>query len=643
VPPTESTGFRRVLFHGRPVVELSDCLLREGIAARPFRPETFRLAQDETGVLLVDPTIAGLLAEPPASALGTGADRVGLLLLDDAFRPPADRFWTARTFFSLPDGAMREHLERAIVSLFRILEDRSSSARARRSLSEHAGRIRGLLEVGIALTAERDPERLLDLILTRARALTWADAGSLYLIEPSEAGDVLRFALAQNDSVRFSFRETLLPLDDSSIAGFVARHGEALNLPDVSGIPEGAPYRFEGDFDRRHGYRTRSMLTVPMQTPQGRTLGVLQLLNRTVRTAPRVGTTAVIRSEVVPFDADSVELARSLAAQAAVAVENRRLTERIRTLFENFVQASVTAIEQRDPTTAGHSQRVAALTVALAELADRADAGPYAAFRMSKEELRELRYAAVLHDFGKVAVREEVLVKANKLPPRARALVRARVDQALLSAAAQVWERAARDHWSDRRVAEELARRSTELERAWEVVERADVPSVLPEAVSAEVARLAEVSYRDPAGRERALLETEEIALLSIPKGSLSSRERLEIQSHVAETFRFLARIPWTPDLARVPEWAFAHHEKLDGSGYPRGLSAARIPVPVRMLTIADIYDALAARDRPYKKAVGRTEALDILRAQAARGLLDRDLLELFTAGKVYERVPSTS
>jgi HD-GYP domain-containing protein (c-di-GMP phosphodiesterase class II) len=638
VPPTKLTGFRRILFHGRPAVEPLSLLGSEAIEARPFRPESFRLADDEIGVLLFDDSHEAAVGEPPPPELSAGADRFGVLVLGEEPRR-ADPFWTARTFFSLPKDAGPPHIARAVRSLFRVLEDRAHSARARRSLSDRTVEIRALVDVGVALSAERDPERLLELVLLKARALTHADAGSLYLIERSEGGATLRFALAQNDSVRVEFQESTLPLDDSSIAGFVARSGEPLNLPDVSRLPEGAPYRFDSTFDRRHRYRTRSMLAVPMRTPQGRAIGVLQLLNRKARLAPRGGITGVIRVEVVPFGEESVDLARSLAAQAAVAVENRRLTERVRRLLEDFVGASVTAIEQRDPATAGHSERVATLTVALAQAVDRAESGPYAALRIGREELRELRYAAVLHDFGKVGVREEVLVKARKLPPRARELVRARVDQAILSAAAEIWEKAAREGLREEQVAEELARRREALERVWEIVLRADEPAVLAGEIGAEVARLSEMTYRDASGRTQPLVEREEIGLLSIPQGSLSTRERLEIESHVSQTFRFLSKIPWTEDLARVPDWAYAHHEKLDGSGYPRGLSAPGIPIPVRMLTISDIYDALAARDRPYKKAVPSTQALDILRGEAESGLLDAALLEIFIAGRVYERI----
>jgi HD-GYP domain-containing protein (c-di-GMP phosphodiesterase class II) len=464
-------------------------------------------------------------------------------------------------------------------------------------------------------------------------------AGALYLLESGESGDVLKFVKAQNDSVRFDMGDLAvftLPLDDSSIAGFVARVGQPLNLADVYQLPPGVPYRFDPSFDKRFGYRSRSNLAVPMKTPQGRTIGVLQLLNRQKRTVPDAFVTAVMRVEVVPFDESNVELAKSFAAQAAVAVENRRLTENIRRLFEGFVEASVTAIEQRDPTTSGHSERVAQLSCRLAELADGADSGPLAPFRISREELRELRYAAVLHDFGKVGVREQVLVKARKLPPGRKDLIRARVEQAVLSAASDTWERAAKEKWSERQVAEMLAQRVGELERAWKVVSHADEPSLLAAEISAEVSKLKTLVFRDASGAMRPLLEEEEVAYLSIPKGSLNERERREIESHVTQTFRFLSKIPWTADLARVPDWAYAHHEKLDGSGYPRKLRAEDLPVPVRAVTISDIYDALAARDRPYKKAVPNDRAIEILREEARRGLIDKDLLEIFIRAEVY-------
>jgi len=640
VPPAQPSGFRRVVFHGDPAAGLRALSFPpdERAEARPFQPN-WKLRSDEVAVVLFDRSLGAALGEPPRADVGEGADRIGVLVLGDADGPGVlDPFWSARVFFSLPSNPPAQHLVRGVRSIFRVLEERAISTRARRSLANRSEEIRALVDVGVALSAERDRDRLLETILSRARSLTAADAGSLYLVDEEAGAPVLRFVKAQNDSVRFDFVERSLPLDDGSIAGFVARTGQPLNLPDVTAIPPGAPYRFDPGFDAKHGYRSRSMLTVPMRTPRGETIGVLQLLNRQRRAIPDGAVTAFMRVEVVPFDTDNEEVARALAAQAAVAVENRRLTESIKLLFDGFVDAAVTAIEQRDPTTSGHSERVALLACGLAQLVDRADSGPFAAVRIGREELRELRYAAVLHDFGKVGVREQVLVKARKLPAGVAALIRSRIDQAILSGAAEMWECAAREGWSEKQVARKLAERISLLERAWKVVSAADEPTLLAADAGEEVLRLSELAYRGPSGALRPVIEPAEIAYLAIPKGSLSAEERREIESHVTSTFRFLSKIPWTPDLARVPEWAYAHHERLDGTGYPRALAADRIPLPVRAIAISDIYDALAARDRPYKRAVPDDRALEILVAEAARGAIDRAMLDLFISEKVYVR-----
>jgi len=623
-----------VVFASRPGADLPALLAEDRVEIRPLQRPLF-IGRDEVAVVLAEEANFRDLSGPPPTSFAESADRVGVVTLADR-EVALHEFWSARVFFSLPAGAGARHVARAARSLFRFLEDRTVSDRSRRALADRTREIRALVDVGVALSAERDRDHLLETILTRARALTSAEGGSLYLLEDSPGGRVLKFVRAQNDSVRFDFVERTLPLASASIAGFVALSGRALNLPDVSAIPPDAPYQFDPGFDRQYGYRSKSMLTVPMSTPEGKTIGVLQLLNRRRSSLPEVGDTAFMRSEVVPFEEENEEVAKALAAQAAVAVENRKLTENIRRLFEGFVEASVTAIEQRDPTTSGHSERVALLACGLAQLVDRTDSGPFAAVRIPREELRELRYAAVLHDFGKVGVREEVLVKARKLPPRIATLVRSRVDQAVLSAAAEVWEKAAREKWTERQVAQALGERVAILERAWKVVSTADEPSLLAAEIGAEIGRLSDLQYRDATGHLVPVVLPEEIAYLSIPKGSLTERERREIESHVTQTFRFLSKIPWTDDLSRVPDWAYAHHEKLDGSGYPRKLAADAIPIAVRAITISDIYDALAARDRPYKRAVPNERALEILRSEAKRGAIDAQLLELFIGERVY-------
>ena len=333
--------------------------------------------------------------------------------------------------------------------------------------------------------------------------------------------------------------------------------------------------------------------------------------------------------------------------RAAVALANSRLYESVQALFEGFVSAAVTAIESRDPTTSGHSFRVAELTVGLAEAVNRTPTGPYAGRRFSADELRELRYAALLHDFGKVGVREHVLLKAKKLYPAELERIRHRVT--LLKREVEL--RAARQKLGDvlargrrgfaRRAAlvdAEAAARLAELDQALARVLAANEPSVLPREVLAELQDLARPRFEDASGRRHAVLTAEEAEILAIPRGSLTAAEMEEMRSHVVHTREFLSRIPWTRELRRVPQIAGAHHERLDGSGYPRGLRAPDIPIQARMMTIADIYDALTAADRPYKKAVPVEHALDILQAERRAGAVDGDLLDLFIAARVFER-----
>jgi HD-GYP domain-containing protein (c-di-GMP phosphodiesterase class II) len=635
VAETSGPPFRRVLFFGPLTAPIASLVARDGVECRPFRPGTWAVGPDEVAVLVADRLMSPSLAVPPPPGFGEGADRLAIVRVGDGGTAP-DPFWSARLLFTLPDAVAQPHLTTAIRAALRTIEERARAVRDRRSLLARQSEIQALVEVGIALSAETDREKLLATILSRARALTGAEGGSLYLVEPQGESEVLRFALAQNDAIAAPFAETALPLDDASIAGFVARTGLALNLPDARSLPAEAPYRFDPGFDQRHGYRTRSVLAVPLRTLDGRVTGVLQLINRKRLVLPDGAITAYIRAEVVPFDSSNEEVARSLAAQAAVALENRRLTEAIGSLFEGFVEAAVTAIEQRDPTTSGHSQRVARLTCALAEATDRTDTGPYAGLAIGREEMRELRYAAVLHDFGKVGVREDVLLKARKLSPGAFALLRARFDEAFLAAAAELWERSARGELPASAAEAALEERRRALSRGWQAVVRANEPSVLRRETGEELAALSGLAFRDSSGTLTPLLAPEELASLSVSLGSLTPEERTEIESHVSQTYRFLAKIPWTRDLSRVAHWAYGHHEKLDGSGYPRRLTAEAIPPPVRMLTICDIFDALAARDRPYKSAVPAERAVEILAEEARRGTIDAELLRIFLEAGVW-------
>ena len=339
-------------------------------------------------------------------------------------------------------------------------------------------------------------------------------------------------------------------------------------------------------------------------------------------------------SEVVPFDTETVELMRSLAAQAAVAVENNLLYKSIERLFEGFVTAAVTAIEQRDPTTSGHSFRVADLTVELARVVDRDDE-KYRDVRFTSEQVREIRYASLLHDFGKVGVREQVLVKEKKLYPLQLETLRNRFEfamkvgrerrqppQARIPPRAR--PRGVQGSWSRRSMPScasswRRCRRTSPSSR-----NRTSRPSCRKGSFSTSSnwpSRSSATSAASAAGCSN----PEEVRILSIRKGNLDAAERSEIESHVTHTFNFLQKIPWTKDLAAVADIAYAHHEKLNGRGYPRKLTADEIPIQSRMMTVSDIYDALTANDRPYKRAISTERALDILKMEVGDGLLDAE------------------
>lgn len=500
-----------------------------------------------------------------------------------------------------------------------------------------------LLDIGLGLNAERDPARVLQLILQHARSITGADAGSIYLVD-EDAGQ-LRFAIAVNDSVQTDLGSHTLPIDEASVVGGSVLRRRIIRSPDLyqphsSILPPDEMVRHDRRFDQRFGYQTRSMITAPMISPEGRVLAVIQLINAKIGAGPLL-TEADFDERVRPFSAEDERLCSSLAAQAAVALESARLYAEIQSLFEGFVRASVRAIEQRDPTTSGHSQRVADLTVALARAADRARDGRFATVAFTAEQLREIEYAGLLHDFGKVGVREEVLVKAKKLYPWQLERVTARFEHMRTALEVQRLRAQLQRHRDgkpeDPAVDQEHRARLRELEHMLAVILEANEPSVLPTDVSSQLAIISGHEFVDATGRSHLLLHGEELDALLIRRGSLTDAERMEIQNHVTHTYDFLVRIPWGRSLAKVPEIAAKHHEYLDGSGYPSRLPQAEIPLQARMMTVADIFDALTASDRPYKKAVPVALALDILAAEQRQGKLDADVLGLFLDAKLYE------
>ena len=529
--------------------------------------------------------------------------------------------------------------------------------------------IHELNQIGMALSAEHDPGKLLELILTKSREFTSSDAGSVYLVESVGNGhgqsllfapgqqespvqekaphEQLRFKLAQNDTVAVPFREVAIPINEKSIAGYVALTGEIVNIEDAYHLPPDVPYSINRKFDEDSGYRTKSILAVPIRNQKDKIIAVLQLINAKRDFSARLDSHEVVDQQVLAYSPRQQEIVQSLAGQAAVALENSQLYDSIQRLFEGFVRAAVTAIETRDPATSGHSFRVANLTVALAEAVDRVSSGPYAGVQFSRDQMREIRYASLLHDFGKVGVREEVLVKAKKLYPAQLEVIKQRlglVRRTLQNESLKLRMDFLLQNGNDKFLAAQkdfesrLASQLHLVDEYAEAIVWANEPTVLPEGNFDRLMEIANLQYEDLDGKKRPILTLEEVQMLSIRKGSLDEEERLQIESHVLHTLSFLQQIPWTNELRNVPEIARGHHEKLNGTGYPYKLMAPEIPVQTRMMTISDIFDALAAADRPYKKAVSIERALEILALSVDDGELDPGLFEIFLSAKIFER-----
>ena len=530
--------------------------------------------------------------------------------------------------------------------------------------------IHELNQIGMALSAEHSPAKLLELILTKSREFTSSDAGSVYLVEsagdgrqrqsllfaPSEpdapvlqqeAHEQLRFKLAQNDTVAVPFREVAISINEKSIAGYVALTGEIVNIEDAYHLPPDIPYSINRKFDEDSGYRTKSILAVPIRNQKEKIIAVLQLINAKRDFSALLDSHDAVEQQVLAFSPRQQEIVQSLAGQAAVALENSQLYDSIQRLFEGFVRAAVTAIETRDPATSGHSFRVANLTVALAEAVDRADSGPYGSVRFSRDQMRELRYASLLHDFGKVGVREEVLVKAKKLYPSQLEVIKQRFgllrrtrENESLKARMDYLLKHGHEKFQDvqKEFDARLAAQLSEVQEYAEAIVWANEPTVLPEGNFERLVDIANLHYEDLDGTKLPVLTMDEVQMLSIRKGSLDDEERLQIESHVLHTVSFLQQIPWTNELRNVPEIARGHHEKLNGTGYPYKLAAPEIPVQTRMMTISDIFDALAAADRPYKKAVSIDRALEILGTSVEDGELDPGLFEIFLSAKIFDR-----
>ncbi|HMV22131.1 MAG TPA: HD domain-containing phosphohydrolase [Rhodocyclaceae bacterium] len=508
-------------------------------------------------------------------------------------------------------------------------------------------RLEQLNEIGAALSKERDIERLLENILVAAKTITHADGGTLYRM--SEDRRSLRFEIVRTDSLQIALGGTTgkaisfpnVPLYDdrgapnnSMIAAFAALHDETVNIADAY---TEAGFDFSGTrkFDERTGYRSKSFLTVPMKNHENEIIGVLQLLNCL---DPETG-------EVITFSAADRRLAESLASQAAIALTNRQLVVQLEELFESFISLINLAIDEKSPYTGGHCERVPVLTMMLAEAASETKAGPLADFLMSEKDRYELKIAGLLHDCGKVTTPVHVVDKATKLQTifdRIH-LVDTRFEilkrDAELDALKRILAlRESRDPSAEIAVWTDLERERRGLDADREFLRRSNVGG---EAMSPEdQQRVRDIGlrrkWRNVDGVETDFLSADEIENLTIRAGTLTQKERETINYHIVATIKMLEQLPWPKHLKNVPEYAGGHHERMDGKGYPKGLTRDQMSVQARTMGIADIFEALTAKDRPYKHGMKLSEAIRILANFRLNGHIDPDLFDVFIREKVY-------
>lgn len=502
-----------------------------------------------------------------------------------------------------------------------------------------------LNSIGVALSAERNNQRLLEMILLGAKEITNADGGTLYTLTDDQqlkfemmSNTTLNIAMGGTTGVDIPFKPLSLYLSDGSpnlttVAAYATLNDKTVNIENAY---TAEAFDFSGTrlFDEKTGYHSQSFLTIPMKNHEGEVIGILQLINAI----------DPVTKGIVPFSAEQQSLVESLASQAAVAMTNHNLIEGLKGLFEAFVTLIAEAIDQKSPYTGGHCRRVPELTMMLANAAIATKVGPLKDFNLSEKEFYELKIAGWLHDCGKVTTPESVMDKPTKLSAIfdrielvcqrieiAKSQAQCRVLQQKLIAIQEnpktdltVFDR----HLSDElHVFAEYQAFLRQVNIGSEFMSPADQARVL--AIGAK-------QYIDIDGKSAPLLTADEVYNLTIARGTLTKEEREVINNHIVVTINMLESLPYPKDLKRVPEYAGGHHERMDGRGYPKGLTRDEMSIPARMMGIADIFEALTSKDRPYKKAKTLSESLHILGRMKLDQHIDPDLFDLFVREKIY-------
>ena len=508
-------------------------------------------------------------------------------------------------------------------------------------MTELLDRIERLNEIGIALSVESDTPKLLELIMMGAKSLTHADGGSLYFLKH----EMLTFEIISNDSLSIQMGGTSaneiafpsIPLikdgeeNHSNVVSHCVLTGNTINIEDAYG-EEGFDFTGIRNFDSKNGYRTRSILTFPLKNHEKDIIGVLQLINAR----------DIDSGESIIFSPIAQQLAESLASQAAVALTQRRLISEMEELFEAFIKMVASAIDDKSPYTGGHCRRIPVLTMMLAEAAHRQDKGPLKDFHITDEDRYELETAAWLHDCGKVVTPEYVMDKATKLETVYDRIetIETRIE-VLLRDAEIVYLRARLECGDSeatlKRLSLDYEKRCQQFRDALKILHKANIggESMSDEDI-VEITELAEYSWTSLEGKPKSLLNADELKNLSVKRGTLNDDERKIVNNHIVATIKILESLPFPKKLKNVPEYAGGHHEKMDGTGYPRGLHRHQMSVPARIMAIADIFEALTARDRPYKKGKKLSECMKIMGSMKMDNHIDPDIFDIFVKNKIY-------
>ncbi|MCY6484171.1 HD domain-containing protein [Clostridium aestuarii] len=485
-----------------------------------------------------------------------------------------------------------------------------------------------LNKIGMALSQEKDTYKLLESILEFAMEFTKSDAGSLYTVEEKEEKKILKFAITRNNSREIKFKEFALNVDKNSIAGYAAYTGDYLNLKNVKEIPRELSLKYNDSFDKIINYKTINMLVVPMKDFEGNVIGILQIINKKKDYNKKLNSEDDFQNYIIPYENEEAEMVISIASQVAVLFQRVKLYEKIEMLFKSFMETMVATIDARNPETAGHSKRVAILALRFAKSINNVDYGSYKDYVFSNEELMEFYYAALLHDIGKIGISENVLLKKNRLTNDRIGSIIYRFKFIKKNLEIKEFKNL---------INEEEKGIYNKLDEYLDFIVQTNTKGYITEEEEEKLEEIKKVKYEDYDGELKLLIDDFEFKNLKIKRGNLTQEERKHIEKHVIYTDQILKKINWVENLKNVRSIAISHHEKCNGTGYPFKLKKEQVSFKGRMLTILDIFEALTARDRAYRKALDVNKALNILKSEVERGYLDSELYEIFIKEKVYK------